>query len=58
MLAFIGVGYLGALAVGVQLFKARPFVGGVAAIVAIVLGRVLQVLIKPEDTTQRAPLRR
>jgi hypothetical protein len=53
MLALVGVGYLATLAIGVALFKARPFVGGVAAIVAIALGRGLQLLIKPSAVTHR-----
>ena len=53
LLALVGVGYLATLAVGVVLFKARPFVGGLAAIVAIALGRALQLLVKAPVVTRR-----
>ena len=53
LLALIGVGYLATLAVGVVLFKPRPFVGGLAAIVAIALGRLMQVLVKTPAVTRR-----
>jgi hypothetical protein len=45
LLALVGVGYLATLAIGVALFHARPFIGGIAALVAIGLGRVLQLVI-------------
>ncbi|MBX3191422.1 MAG: hypothetical protein KF819_30785 [Labilithrix sp.] len=54
LLALVGVGYLATLALGVAFFKARPFVGGVAAIVAIALGRALQLWIKPSAVTRRS----
>jgi hypothetical protein len=53
LLALVGVGYLATLALGIVLFKARPFVGGLAAIVAIGLGRALQLLVKPGTVTRR-----
>lgn len=53
LLALIGVGYLATLAVGIVLFKPRPFVGGLAAIVAIALGRALQMLVKGPDVSRR-----
>lgn len=53
LLASIGVGYLATLAIGVLLFKARPFVGGLAAIVAIALGRLVQLLVKTPVVTRR-----
>src|SRR5437870_4068806 len=46
LLALVGVGYLGALALGYEIFHARPLIGGLAAIVAIALGRVLQFWLK------------
>lgn len=46
MLALGAVGYLGALALGVALFKPRPFIGGVAALVAIAAGRALTFVFK------------
>ncbi|MDB5220683.1 MAG: hypothetical protein JWO86_8610 [Myxococcaceae bacterium] len=53
LLALIAVGYLAALAGGIVLFKARPFVGGLAAIVAIALGRLMQLLVKAPVVTRR-----
>jgi predicted nucleic acid-binding Zn ribbon protein len=53
LLAFVGVGYLATLAVGVAIFHARPFVGGIAAIAAIALGRVLQIVIRPPVVIRR-----
>jgi hypothetical protein len=55
LLAMVSVGYLATLALGVLLFKARPVVGGLAAVVAIALGRALQLLTnKPTVTRRRA----
>lgn len=42
LLVAIAAAYLAALAVGYVVFKGRPFVGGLAAVVAIGLGRGLQ----------------
>jgi hypothetical protein len=53
LLALVGVGYLAALAVGVLVFRAKPFVGGIAAIVAIALGRALQIYMRPPVVTRR-----
>jgi hypothetical protein len=53
LLALIGVGYLATLAVCVVLFKPRPFIGGLAAIVAIALGRALQLLVKGPQVSRR-----
>jgi hypothetical protein len=53
LLALVGVGYLATLAVGILIFKARPFVGGLAAIVAIGLGRALQMLVRAPAVTRR-----
>ena len=53
MLALVGVGYLATLAVGFVVFRARPFVGGLAAVVAIALGRALQMYIRPRTVTRR-----
>jgi hypothetical protein len=55
LLASIGVGYLAALAIGVMIWKARPFVGGLAAIVAIALGRIMQLVVKTPLVTRRVP---
>ena len=55
LLAMVGVGYLATLALGVVFFKARPLVGGLAAVVAIALGRAMQLLTnKPTVTRRRA----
>jgi hypothetical protein len=54
LLAFVGVGYLATLAIGIVLFKARPFVGGLAAIVAIAFGRALQLVVKAPVVTRRS----
>lgn len=53
LLALVAVGYLATLAIGIVLFKARPFVGGLAAVVAIALGRAMQLLVKPPSVTRR-----
>ena len=53
LLALIGVGYLFMLAVGIVVFKARPFVGGLAAIFAIGLGRAMQLFVKTPVVTRR-----
>jgi hypothetical protein len=53
VLALTGLGYLATLAVGVALFHGRPFIGGVAAIAAIALGRILQLALKPPVAIRR-----
>ena len=53
LLALVAVGYLATLALGIVLFKARPFVGGLAAVVAIALGRAMQLLVKAPTVTRR-----
>jgi hypothetical protein len=53
LLALIAVGYLAALAIGVSVFKAQPFVGGLAAVVAIGLGRAMQMLVKTPTAMRR-----
>lgn len=53
LVALVGVGYLATLALGVLVFHAKPFVGGLAAIVAIALGRALQVFLKPATVVRR-----
>ncbi|MBX3205767.1 MAG: hypothetical protein KF764_11910 [Labilithrix sp.] len=53
LLTFVGVGYLAALAIGYLVFRARPFVGGLAAVVAIALGRALQLYLRPPIVTRR-----
>jgi hypothetical protein len=53
LLTFVGVGYLLALSVGYVVFHARPFVGGLAAVLAIGLGRTLQLFAEPAVVTRR-----
>lgn len=53
ILAFTGVGYLSVLVIGVLLGKARPYLGGIAAIGAIAFGRFLQVVVKPPVVERR-----
>ena len=53
LLALVGVGYLATLAAGIVVFKGRPFVGGLAAVVAIGLGRALQVLVRSPAVSRR-----
>jgi hypothetical protein len=53
LLALVGVGYLATLALGVALFKPRPFVGGLAAVVSIALGRTLQMVMRPRAVQKR-----
>ncbi|MBX3196862.1 MAG: hypothetical protein KF894_01795 [Labilithrix sp.] len=55
LITFVGVGYLAALAIGYLVFRARPFVGGLAAVVAIALGRALQLYVRPPVVARRAP---
>jgi hypothetical protein len=55
LLTTIAAGYLATLAIGIVLFKARPFIGGLAAVVAIGLGRAMQLMMKPPSVTRRAP---
>ena len=55
LLALVGVGYLATLSLGIVVFKARPFVGGLAAVVAIALGRAMQLLVKPAVVSRRFP---
>lgn len=53
LLAVVSVGYLATLAIGYLVFRARPFVGGLAAVIAIVLGRALQIFLRPPVVTRR-----
>jgi hypothetical protein len=57
-LALVGVGYLATLAVSIVLFRPRPFVGGLAAVVAIALGRALQLWLRPPVVVRRPDARR
>ncbi len=55
LLALIAVGYLATLVLGAVLFKARPIIGGLAAVVAIALGRALQLLVQSTPVSRRNP---
>jgi hypothetical protein len=58
LLTLVGVGYLATLAIGIVIWRGRPFVGGLAAIVAIGLGRAMQLLVKapvPSPRIRGAP---
>jgi hypothetical protein len=46
LLAFVGMSYLATLAVSYAVFRGRPFVGGLAAVVAIACGRALQIFMR------------
>ncbi len=45
----VAVTYLAALAIGYVLLRGRPVVGGLAAVVALVSGRALQVYLAERD---------
>lgn len=53
LVGFVGVGYLATLAIGYLVLKARPVVGGLAAVVAIALGRALQMVLRPPVVVRR-----
>ena len=53
LLALIAVGYLATLVLGTVLLRAKPFVGGLAAVVAIALGRALQLLVRAPAVSRR-----
>jgi len=53
LLVLTGLGYLVVLAIGFVVFRARPFIGGIAAIAAIALGRALQLALKPPVVIRR-----
>jgi hypothetical protein len=55
LLALIAVAYLATLVVGTALFNAKPLVGGLAAVVAIALGRALQLLVRSPSVSRRLP---
>ncbi|HVJ93028.1 MAG TPA: hypothetical protein VM580_24670 [Labilithrix sp.] len=54
MLALVGVGYLATLALGYVFFRGRPFVGGLAAVVALALGRALHTYLKLPMVSRRS----
>lgn len=51
--AFVGCGYLATLAIGFLVFRARPFIGGLAAVAALGLGRVLQGFVRLPQVSRR-----
>lgn len=46
---FVAIVYLLTLALGCIVLKARPVMGGIAAVVALVSGRALQVYLARKD---------
>jgi hypothetical protein len=52
-----GVGYLTTIAVCVVLMKPRAFIGGLAAVVAIGVGRALQLALRLPVVVPRPPAR-
>jgi hypothetical protein len=55
LLALVAVGYLATLVIGTAVLRARPLVGGLAAVVAIALGRTLQLVVKGPVVSRRFP---
>ena len=55
LLALTGVGYLAVLSVSFLVWKARPFIGGLAAICAVAFGRLVQMVVKPPVVERRIP---
>ena len=55
LLALVAVGYLATLALTAVLLKARPITGGLAAVVAIALGRALQLVVHSPSVSRRMP---
>ena len=55
LLALVAVGYLATLVVGTTVLRAKPIVGGLAAVVAIALGRTLQLIVKGPVVARRIP---
>ena len=55
LLALVGLSYLVAVAVGVVLFKPRPFVGGMAAVFSIAMRYTLQTWLRPRAVIRRQP---
>jgi hypothetical protein len=49
----VATAYLATLAIGYSLFRARPFVGGLSAVVAIVFGRLLHTNLTFPAVTRR-----
>ncbi|MFO0739034.1 MAG: hypothetical protein U0270_24270 [Labilithrix sp.] len=45
----VAIAYLATLAIGYVVLKGRPIVGGLAAVVALVAGRALQVYLSERD---------
>ncbi len=50
----VGVGYLAAIAIGYLVLRARPIVGALAAVVALVFARLLQHTVRPAVVTPRS----
>ena len=55
LFACVGVGYLATIALLVSIWPPRAYHGGIAAVVAILLGRVLQFWLRPRMVMPRQP---
>jgi hypothetical protein len=53
LFACVGVGYLATIAIAIAIAPPRPYHGGLAAVVAILLGRTLQLWLRPRAVTRR-----
>lgn len=53
LFACTGVGYLATIALLVSIWSPRPYHGGIAAVVAILLGRILQFWLRPRMVMPR-----
>jgi hypothetical protein len=53
VLGLVGLVYLATLALSWLVFRARPYVGGLAAIAALVAGRALQAYLGPGAVARR-----
>ena len=53
LFACVAVGYLATIVIMVSIFPPRAWHGGIAAVVAILLGRVLQFWLRPRLVTAR-----
>jgi hypothetical protein len=53
LLLFVSVGYLATLAIGYTVLRGRPFVGGLAAVAAILIWRTLLTFLYAPDARSR-----
>lgn len=54
LIATVSAGYLAALALAYLVFRGRPFVGGLAAMIALIAGRLLYAYLRPPIVTRRS----